>query len=69
MENRCESCAMPVESGRYCPHCVDGFGDLQAFNERLQRMVELRGRHSPETSPEQLRAESLRGSAGPCRWR
>src|SRR5262249_30009888 len=27
MTLRCESCGMPVESGRYCAHCVDETGE------------------------------------------
>lgn len=36
----CESCGMPIETGPYCPHCIDpSTGELQAFDERFERMV------------------------------
>lgn len=35
----CESCGMPIESGPYCPHCVDEQGHLQDFEIRFERMV------------------------------
>jgi hypothetical protein len=35
----CESCGMPIESGPYCPHCVDEHGQLQDFEIRFERMV------------------------------
>ena len=27
----CESCSMPIETGRYCRYCVDASGELQPF--------------------------------------
>ena len=27
----CESCGMPIETGRYCSHCTDETGQLQSF--------------------------------------
>jgi hypothetical protein len=30
---------MPIEAGRYCVHCVDEKGELQPFEDRLERMV------------------------------
>jgi hypothetical protein len=30
---------MPIESGRYCAHCVDETGELQVFETRFERMV------------------------------
>jgi hypothetical protein len=39
MTLRCESCGMPIESGRYCVHCVDETGELQEFETRFERMV------------------------------
>jgi len=29
----CESCGMPIEPGRYCGHCTDDSGNLQAFDD------------------------------------
>ena len=31
----CESCGMPIESGRYCGYCTDDSGALQSFEERF----------------------------------
>lgn len=39
MTETCESCGMPIESGRYCRHCVDETGALQDFDTRFERMV------------------------------
>lgn len=36
---RCESCGMPIPSGRYCEHCVDENGQLQPFEVRFKEMV------------------------------
>jgi hypothetical protein len=35
----CESCGMPIETGRYCPHCTDENGQLQSFDQRFERMT------------------------------
>lgn len=43
----CASCGMPIESGRYCPHCVDERGELQAFEVRFERMVQFMLRSNP----------------------
>lgn len=40
MSHPCESCGMPIEAGRYCPHCVDASGQLQDFDTRFERMVQ-----------------------------
>jgi len=37
--HRCESCSMPIETGRYCSYCVTPNGELQPFEERLENMV------------------------------
>jgi hypothetical protein len=31
----CESCGMPIETGRYCGYCTDENGVLQSFDERF----------------------------------
>ena len=43
----CQSCGMPIESGPYCRRCVDDHGDLQAFEERLARMIQWTRREEP----------------------
>ena len=35
----CESGEMPIETGRYCQHCVDETGSTQSFGERFERMI------------------------------
>jgi hypothetical protein len=35
----CESCGMPIETGRYCGYCTDETGNLQSFDERFERMT------------------------------
>lgn len=39
MSETCQSCGMPIEAGPYCAHCVDVDGNLQAFEDRFERMV------------------------------
>ena len=55
----CESCGMPVESGRYCAHCTDAEGNLQAFDQRFERMVSWQARQEPDATREQLEAATL----------
>lgn len=40
MSDTCQSCGMPIETGRYCVHCVDEDGNLQGFDERFEKMVD-----------------------------
>lgn len=40
MSHSCESCGMPIETGRYCAYCVDASGQLQDFDTRFERMVQ-----------------------------
>lgn len=40
IKTQCHSCGMPIESGIYCTYCVDENGNLQAFEERFERMVQ-----------------------------
>lgn len=56
-DHTCHSCGMPIESGTYCPHCVDENGLLQAFSARFARMVawqERRGSPRAEAEAETL---------------
>lgn len=55
----CESCGMPIESGPYCGYCVDEHGNLQAFEERFERMVSWQARQEPGASREQLEESTL----------
>ena len=49
-EMACESCTMPIESGHYCAHCVGADGELIAFEEAFERMVQWARRHDPDLS-------------------
>ena len=53
MSHDCQSCGMPIESGIYCPHCVDASGTLQDFDTRFARMVGWARRENPALTPEQ----------------
>jgi hypothetical protein len=65
----CESCSMPIETGRYCPHCVDEKGDLQAFETRFERMLSWAARKSPGKSRATLEAETLAFMAKLPAWK
>ena len=58
----CESCGMPIETGRYCAHCTDADGRLQPFEERFERMVAWQARRTPATT-----LDRLNGSLTPLR--
>ncbi len=65
----CESCGMPVESGRYCVHCTDADGNLQSFEERFDRMVAWQARRDPGASRDRLEAETLDHMSTLPAWR
>lgn len=58
MSHACESCGMPIDSGAYCPYCVDPNGQLQDFDTRFERMVQW----SLRERPGQSRAEAEQGT-------
>ena len=65
----CESCGMPIESGRYCDYCTDADGQLQAFDERFERMVAWQARREPGASRADLEAKTLAYLATMPAWR
>ncbi len=65
----CESCGMPIETGRYCAHCVDENGELQDFDERLARMTSWQRRSHPEQSEEEATRSTLAYLATMPAWR
>ncbi|WP_456845455.1 zinc ribbon domain-containing protein [Cellulomonas sp. P5_C6] len=65
----CDSCGMPIESGRYCAYCTDADGNLQAFDERFERMVGWQARHNPSAPRKQLEAETLAHMATLPAWK
>ncbi len=65
----CQSCSMAIDDGTYCDYCTDENGNLQAFEERLERMIQWQLRHSPNTSPENAKTQSLTFMAEMPAWR
>lgn len=66
---RCESCSMPIESGRYCAHCTDENGELQDFDTRFARMLDWQRRSNPDAPLTQLEAETRAYMATMPAWR
>jgi hypothetical protein len=60
---------MPIETGRYCQYCVNEQGELQAFEERFERMVSWQARRFPDKSRETLEAETLNFMAKMPAWK
>jgi hypothetical protein len=65
----CESCGMPIETGRYCAHCTDAEGHLQPFEERFERMVAWQARRDPGASREDLEHATRAYMATMPAWR
>lgn len=67
--HNCESCSMPIETGRYCQHCVNERGELQSFDERFERMVAWQQRRTPEKSRAELEQMTLAYMAKMPAWK
>ena len=65
----CESCGMPIETGRYCAHCTDESGQLQSFDQRFERMVAWQARRDPGATREELERQTLSYLATMPAWR
>ena len=65
----CESCGMPIEAGPYCPHCVDQDGNLQTFEERLERMSQWIRRSRAGLSRAEAESEALDAMVRMPAWR
>lgn len=65
----CGSCGMPIESGPYCPYCIDEKGDLQSFEERLTRMSQWMRREQTGLSAADAEAKALDYMATMPAWR
>ena len=65
----CESCSMPIETGRYCPHCTDEAGNLQPFDERFERMVQWQMRQKPGLERTTAEKETLAYMARMPAWK
>ena len=68
-EHHCDSCGMPIESGPYCQYCVDEQGNLQAFDERFERMVQWQLRQKSSLARPQAERETLAHMAKMPAWR
>jgi hypothetical protein len=65
----CQSCAMPIEAGPYCSHCVDERGALQPFDERFERMVQWQARKEPDAPRAELEKKTLAYMAKMPAWK
>jgi hypothetical protein len=69
MTRTCESCAMPIETGRYCTHCTDESGQLQSFDQRFERMTAWQARRDPDAPREEIERQTLDYMATMPAWR
>ncbi len=67
--NTCQSCAMPIESGDYCQHCVDENGSLQSFDERLERLTQCMVSMEQASSRAEAEKKALAYMATMPAWR
>lgn len=65
----CESCSMPIDSGRYCQFCVDENGELQAFEVRFERMTDWASHRDPAASREEIEAQTYAFMSTMPAWR
>jgi hypothetical protein len=68
-QHNCESCSMPIETGRYCAHCADADGNLQPFEERFERMIAWQQRKTPRATRAELEQATLAFMAKMPAWR
>ena len=67
--HNCESCSMPIETGRYCQYCLDQKGELQPFEERFERMIAFQAKRTPDKSRAELEAMTLAYMAKMPAWK
>ena len=65
----CDSCGMPIETGRYCGHCTDETGQLQSFEQRFERMTAWQARRQPGLPREEIERQTLEYMATMPAWR
>ena len=65
----CESCGMPIGTGRYCSNCTDETGQLQSFEERFERMTAWQARRNPGTPRTEIEHQTLAYMATMPAWR
>lgn len=68
-QHPCESCSMPIETGRYCPYCVNDRGELQPFDERFEKMVGWQLRQKPGLARADAERETLAFMARMPAWK
>lgn len=68
MSQPCQSCGLPIDSGRYCTYCVDARGALQDFDTRFERMVAWAQRENPALPREQAERDTLAYMARMPAW-
>ena len=68
-QSTCQSCGMPIETGRYCEHCVDETGALLSFDDRFERMIGWEARRRPNATRDELEASTLDYMATMPAWR
>lgn len=69
MSHPCDSCGMSIDTGHLCPHCVDGHGELQAFEVRFERMLQWSLREDPTRPRAEAEAATLEYMARMPAWR
>ena len=65
----CQSCGMPIESGRYCQYCSDGHGNLHSFDETVARMAQFWRSQDQSLSTEAARQKTLAHMATMPAWK
>ena len=65
----CQSCSMPVETGPYCPYCLDDRGELQAFEERVTRLSLFMRSREPELTVGESERRALEHMSRMPAWR
>lgn len=68
-DTQCESCGLPIEAGPYCQYCIDEKGELQAFQERLERMTQWMRRTHEGLSQAEAEGRALDHMATTPAWR
>lgn len=69
MTTNCQSCGMTIDDGIYCEYCTDDSGNLQSFDERLERMMQWTIRRDPGLGREQAEQQTLQYMATMPAWR
>jgi hypothetical protein len=60
---------MPIETGTYCMYCVTPSGELQAFEERFEKMVGWQLRQKPGLARGEAERQTFEFMAKMPAWR